>query len=1653
MSDDETKRREQQLIVGLFVVLVAASAVVAPMMLNSGEQSVDPKQGSVTTPQPTATPNGQQRVVTRDRPELTEATLSDIPESHTTETASDGGPPVPESVSTSTGAQTMRVATTTVDGSPALQLTDDTVSGGRWISVETAWLRQNLGNVPETVTVAHESDDTYVSKLRVRGESAAFYVEEFSTNVITFGGEITVDGTYQDGSSIAYNLTDVDTAGQITARATGLVNTAWDNESDTRLSSNSILSLDVAGSSSPLSQYITLTGEATTAQQSTTATDVTDGTTTQSGISPDAEEVNDVSVTFNGDSSTTSGKTTSATGVTDGTTTQTGISSDAEEVDDASLTFTGDTTTASGSVSATGVTDGTTTQTTISSDAEEIRSASVTYSGVTTTSEETTSETGAADGTVTQTGISSNAEAIRDGTVTFSGEESTTTVTSSGSGGSSLSVSGNVDASGTLTLEGDGTTTANDASGSVSPSASASIETTGNLDPTGPINGNPALTLTAPSGTQIVGTDYQDSSNDRPMIIGRSGGGPLESELLLNPMDAGDNIKSVSIDIDYNSLSGDETVDVYINTKGINTQYGEGTLVANDIDLIDDFGWTTIPISDYQLSSSSSDVTVEFVTESAGAEDYDRIGINVDAADSPPKSSKHEQDTSNSAKTYGSAKIRANYEPAPRDVTATIDGQTVVFGDFSSGESKTKAVDISSSASTLSLESPTKSMSYTLEKNDRSGSKDPSITLDGTTYSATGIYQEGDIKQFDLTISPGSYTVSTASASGSAPSWSTSLTETIATEDPALDLDGDGTAEVSHSGILKSGQTATASVPDSAISPSTSSVTTTLTDGTVDWSLSYQRVDHTVDPALTRSDGTTLAAYSGVLKSGETATVSIPDSAISSSTSSVTTTLTDGSVDWSLGWTRVDHTVDPALIRSDGSTLAAYSGILTGDETATVAIPDAAISSSTSSVTTTLTDGTVDWTLAWDQTDHTVDPALTLPDGTVLASYSGVLESGQTATVDIPDAAVSSATDSFTTTATGGSVDWTLDYQRVDYTENPTVSLPDGTTVASYPGLLEPGETATTAVNGALSTTTSSLDVQTASATVGVAAQFREVARTDGLTLSVNGNTVSHAGTIGDGETVALDVNESWLQPGVNTVDVSLATLSTDAPTSEVNLDYSHTLSDRVSVTYDGEAFSERYNITRSYASQQQNATLTIPHAGNVLSIRDLDYRIDGGGWQAIPQETATLDGTTLRIDVSALAGEPIPESTTVDIRSTASKVQVDGGSISVLQSTAVGFDLDSRIRLESWSDEASISLGATPQGSLVHYADEESYSAEDDYVSIDSDGAQRLYLPTAVAGSEMTIKNLPVEVIAETNTVELRVPDSSNATNIGLVVSGGPVIGDAWTARYVGGTEGTYYGIVGENGDRLARSQAPDAMTVSRDDVGLVFVEGTQPPSEDKPAGAGAALFSTVGGPTFLPLLVIFGAIGMIGVAGRRPEQSRETVAGLADGLGSLAAMVPVVGEAVAGPIEGLVTSLGNAAISIGESEVAVGGIAVIAAVAAEQANLYSVGPQTAAIGATATVAVGSFIALQRTDSFSLQVWGTIVGATTLVALQTLGQTDLISAVVDSDAFLLIALGAAVLAWRAISAWRASEQAENAPPKITIDAGSSNDNDGGDSP
>lgn len=256
----------------IVAALLVGAALMMPMAPGGNSEPVDPKEGSVTTPQPTATPD-QQPSLDRERPDLEQTTLASIPESHATATASDG-PPVPDSVSASAGAQTMRVQTTTVDGEPALQLSDDSRHEGRWVSIETAWLEDNLGSVPDTVTVAHERNGTYVSELQVRGDSAAFYVEEFSTNTVTFGGEVTLSGTYQDGSSIAYGISDLDSAGQFTIDATGTVATEWDNETATGITDGGSVPVNIAGNLQPTQQSITFVGEATPVQADVSATGV-----------------------------------------------------------------------------------------------------------------------------------------------------------------------------------------------------------------------------------------------------------------------------------------------------------------------------------------------------------------------------------------------------------------------------------------------------------------------------------------------------------------------------------------------------------------------------------------------------------------------------------------------------------------------------------------------------------------------------------------------------------------------------------------------------------------------------------------------------------------------------------------------------------------------------------------------------------------------------------------------------------------------------------------------------------------------------------------------------------------------------------------------------------------------------------------------------------------------------------------------------------------------------------------------------------------------------------------------------------------------------------------------------------------------------------
>ncbi|AZQ14543.1 hypothetical protein DOS48_06705 [Halorubrum sp. PV6] len=556
--------------------------------------------------------------------------------------------------------------------------------------------------------------------------------------------------------------------------------------------------------------------------------------------------------------------------------------------------------------------------------------------------------------------------------------------------------------------------------------------------------------------------------------------------------------------------------------------------------------------------------------------------------------------------------------------------------------------------------------------------------------------------------------------------------------------------------------------------------------------------------------------------------------------------------------------------------------------------------------------------------------------------------------------------------------------------------------------------------------------------------------------MEVNGNTVSHDGTLADGETVSLDANPSWLQNGQNNVTVQVGDGSvTSGPEPQVELEYRHDLESPRTVDYESEALSERYNISKTYTTPRENATLTVPHARTVLSMRSLEYRLnETGSWASVPQSAANLSGTTLTVDVSDFAGNPVPEGTTVEVRSVGSRVDAHNAEISVVEATPVGFDLDSRVRLDSWNSDSYLGIGETPQGSLVTYAENESYSAESDYVELYSDGSQRFYAPNATSGSELTLNTLSARVEPDRNSMRVRVPESANATNTEFVVEPASVVGDAWTAEYVAGTDGQWYAVVDGSGTELGAAEKPDPIEVSRDDVGFVSIEPTDPPSAST-SGAGGGVFATFTSGNLPSLLLLFGGVGMLFVAGTRPHSSREAVDGIAAGVGGLFERIPRIGETVGSGVESALSAVGSGLVSVGENRLLTGTIGAAVVVAAAEAGLFTIGSEGGAILAVGGIAVGSLWLLRESGEFTTARWIAIVAVAGVVALQGLGEGDLLTAFVNSDAFLIAVLIGGYAAIQLVREYRANNSPDDDRPQVIIGgqfrSGSGDDQEGSD--
>jgi len=892
----------------------------------------------------------------------------------------------------------------------------------------------------------------------------------------------------------------------------------------------------------------------------------------------------------------------------------TAFSYDLADLDSAStptVEFTGETATEWDNETSAGVSSGSSLDLSVAGDQDPTGPSAngepvVELTGTEQTTSWSTSSTGATSGSTKSVTVPGNVDPDAE-TVEFTGREQKTARTISqsnlGNGDSfSYSVGGNVDATdASVTFNGDSSTTTGSVSATgVSPSHSTSISVGGNVDPVGP------------------------SSNNRPtlQITGHNGYGPELSVSNDNGYTTPDDYNGMRID----ALTAANGVRVRIapDTEDPQTAYlwdsNEDVLATKDISDKSSGDYVTL---EAQLNSGEKYYVIMEANgnvDDLGRHDTSNTEVRVDGGYAGP-----DHETGNGqAEVYAYDSISLLHSPTGVSASAD-DGTTVSFGDMSDGETRTKEFDISKSASTVTI--------------------------------------DADLGRFDYSLD-----------------W----TERTATEDPSIDVDGDGSTDASYTGVLISGETHTASV-------------STLSTGS------------------------------------HTASVS-----------------TGHQVDVDIGMTERTASEDPGLdLDGDGVTDASYSGILTSGETASVS-------------------------------------ADTLSEG------STTLE----------------------TSLTAGSVDYTVSATGRTHTENPSVDLDgDGSTEVSHSGIISPGTTETYELTD-LSTSTSSATISTAAGTTDVAFRFKERQRSVDPAVIINGNRAGYTGTLDDGQTVQVDGSSSWLSSGDNTVEVRVGEgVSSDAPTPQVQMVYTHDATDRINQTYTDETWSERYNVEKQFNASQNDVTVDLEHSSEIVAVRSLEYRVNGGSWQDLTSQAYELNGTTVQADIGDFqAGD------TVEVRDAASKVQVHNGGISVEEPTAPGQRLDTAVRMDSWSSDSYIKVRNSSD--LVRYTYNESWSAPDEYVDIYATGEQRLYMPGASAGSLARVSTIPVEVDAETGGARVSVEDPTRSEPEFVVDPGPGGSGDTVAFTYLNAQDDTEY-VLWSATEEIVRDSgtANSPITLTNDD------------------------------------------------------------------------------------------------------------------------------------------------------------------------------------------------------------------------------------------
>lgn len=583
-------------------------------------------------------------------------------------------------------------------------------------------------------------------------------------------------------------------------------------------------------------------------------------------------------------------------------------------------------------------------------------------------------------------------------------------------------------------------------------------------------------------------------------------------------------------------------------------------------------------------------------------------------------------------------------------------------------------------------------------------------------------------------------------------------------------------------------------------------------------------------------------------------------------------------------------------------------------------------------------------------------------------------------------------------------------------------------------GTMTDGQTVTKPIN--LTTSADDIEADALGGAYDMELVYTERVEPDSPAVEVNGNFTQYNARLSAGETVSLSTDTAWLRDGQNRVNTT--TIANpgggDQPPPEFDLEYSHDATWSVSASRSDEAWTERYSVERVYGADTGNADLTVPMSDSVVAIRAVEYRINrSGAWTSVDAADYTLSGTDLTVDVAGAYGGEIPASTVVEVRANGTKIQTTGGEVTVLEPTAVGTDLDTRIEFGAWGPDARIDVSGTDQGDHLHRPANATYSNPAVYSVYTATDKQYVYAPNAQAGDRVTIRTQPVTfepVTGRTNVTPVVGPQDGVAE---FGIDPGTDGENAYNVTYLDAQSGTTYQLQDSNDSVVFEATAgspvtledgaddADTMTIVRLSGGSVGAGGG--------GGGGGGLIALQEQGNLGPLLVVFLGLAGLVVVGRDPEAVETATTNLGRDVGGAVGQVPVVGPLLGQLLAGLLAALGGFAAAVGQNRAVIAAAGAALALAAIQADIIQLPEGSLVIVLVAGVAILSFLALRELGEFSTERWAGIVVATAVVAISVTSEGDPLTAVIESRAFPLVAIGGLYLAYRFVQALRQPDE------------------------